>query len=78
MVKKDINDVVKQDNSDSRAPIITTEESYALGLVHQCFGDLSDETMAFIRFLVEVRHGIDWKEFNQVPAEWALDKHRHT
>lgn len=75
MSEKDINDVVKQDISSSREPIITPEEGYALGLVHQCFGNLSEETRAFIRFLVEVRHGIDWEEFNQVPDEWALNKH---
>ena len=42
--------------------VLTPIEEQAVILVHKCFGSISDEMLAFVKYLVTVEHGLPWDD----------------
>ena len=43
-------------------------------LVHKCFGSISDEMLAFVKYLVTVEHGLPWDDEPIPDCAWIQSR----
>lgn len=51
-------------------PVLTPIEEQAVILVHKCFGSVSDEMLAFVKYLITVEHGLPWDDSPIPDGAW--------